>query len=266
MSDVELQADCSRCVGLCCVALALTASADFAIDKAAGQPCPHLQADFRCDIHAELRERGFPGCSAYDCFGAGQRITQLTFAGRTWRDDPATAEAMFGAFRRLREVHELLWHVREALRLPAGGPLHSSLQEACDRLAELSAASAEVLRITDVEQLRGKVNPLLRRVSELARRGIRGKNYANAPLIGARLAAANLRGANLRGAQLIAADLHGADLRLADLTGADLRNTDLRGADLSTVLFVRQAQLDAARGDRLTRLPAELQHPRHWLD
>src|SRR6188768_3666781 len=90
-----LKADCSRCFGLCCVAPAFAASADFAIDKPAGSPCPNLQADFRCGIHAELRERGFPGCEVFDCFGAGQQLTQVTFGGRTWREDRALAAQQF---------------------------------------------------------------------------------------------------------------------------------------------------------------------------
>jgi uncharacterized membrane protein len=67
-----LRGDCERCVGLCCVASPFAASADFAIDKPAGAVCPNLEADFRCGIHARLRAEGFPGCTAYDCFGAGQ--------------------------------------------------------------------------------------------------------------------------------------------------------------------------------------------------
>ena len=50
-----LRADCSRCTGLCCVAPAFAASADFALDKPAGRACPHLQGDSRCGIHADLR-------------------------------------------------------------------------------------------------------------------------------------------------------------------------------------------------------------------
>ena len=96
---LSLRADCERCFGLCCVAPAFSASADFAIDKDAGQACPHLQSDFRCGIHAHLRQRGFPGCTAYDCFGAGQKVAQVTFAGRDWREAPATAQQMF------RRVH-----------------------------------------------------------------------------------------------------------------------------------------------------------------
>ncbi|PWR10644.1 oxetanocin A resistance protein, partial [Micromonospora acroterricola] len=52
--------------------------------------------------------------------------------------------------------------------------------------------------------------------------------------------------------------------RLADVTGADLRGADLRGADLRATLFLHQAQLDAARGDARTALPAALIRPAHW--
>ena len=55
----ELRADCARCVALCCVAPEFTASADFAINKPAGQPCPNLRADFGCSVHNRLRPAGF---------------------------------------------------------------------------------------------------------------------------------------------------------------------------------------------------------------
>ena len=37
-----MRADCSRCSALCCVAPSFRASAEFAADKAAGVPCPHI--------------------------------------------------------------------------------------------------------------------------------------------------------------------------------------------------------------------------------
>lgn len=104
---VSLRADCARCVGLCCVAPAFSASADFAIDKDAGQPCPNLRGDFRCSIHDRLRQRGFPGCAVYDCFGAGQQVTQVTFGGQDWRT-PGVAAQMFAVFTIVRQLHELL--------------------------------------------------------------------------------------------------------------------------------------------------------------
>jgi uncharacterized protein YjbI with pentapeptide repeats len=259
-----LHADCARCVALCCVAPAFSASADFAIDKPAGRPCPNLRADDRCAIHARLRERGFPGCVAYDCFGAGQRLAQSTFGGRDWRREPGIAETMFASLPVLRQLHELLWYLADALALPAAAGLRDGLRGA---LAEVEAAAAgdpAALLTADVPELRGRVDLLLREASRRARAGLAGADRARADLAGADLRRADLRGASLRGALLLGADLRGADLRLADLIGADLRGADLAGADLRDSLFLTRSQLDAARGDGATRLPDGLRRPRHW--
>lgn len=88
---LELRADCGQCFGLCCVALPFARSADFAIDKGAGEPCPNLESDFRCGIHTRLRRTGFTGCTVYDCFGAGQRVSQVTFGGVDWRSGSRSA-------------------------------------------------------------------------------------------------------------------------------------------------------------------------------
>jgi uncharacterized protein YjbI with pentapeptide repeats len=160
-----------------------------------------------------------------------------------------------------------LWYLREALELQAVRPLQAELRAAFSEIAEVSGSTPEALLALDIAGTRSGVTVLLRRASELARRDAPGPHvdYANADLIGAKLAGADLRAASLRGAKLIAADLRGADLRLADLTAADMRNADLSGADLSTALFVRQSQLEAARGDARTRLPAGRRQPTHWL-
>ncbi len=54
----DLRADCGCCAGLCCVAPAFAASADFAMDKPAAQPCPNLLAGFRCGMHDSLPRTG----------------------------------------------------------------------------------------------------------------------------------------------------------------------------------------------------------------
>jgi uncharacterized protein YjbI with pentapeptide repeats len=267
-----LRADCSRCFALCCVAPAFAASADFAIDKPAGQPCPNLRADFRCGIHGKLRQRGFPGCTVYDCFGAGQRVAQVTFGGQDWRRNPATARRMFDVFAVMRQLHELLWYLTEALTLavtqPAVRPVHDRLAAALDETERLARLSPDDLVDLDVAAHRDRVNDLLRRASELTRDQIDGRQRTierrGADLIGADLRGADLRGANLRGAYLIGADLRGADLRVADVIGADFRGTDIRGADLTGALFLIQSQLDAAKGDTRTKLPPDLARPKHW--
>jgi len=261
-----LRADCGRCFGLCCVAPAFSASADFAIDKPAGRPCPHLQPDFRCGIHHELRGQGFRGCAVYDCFGAGQQVSQVTFGGRDWRRDPRAATQMYEVFPVMRQLHELLWYLAAALALRPAHAVHGQLRQAFTATQAMTDRPADVLLGLDTGRHRAQVNALLLRASELVRAQVPGQKLdrQGADLIGTSLARADLRGASLRGARLIGADLRHADLTLADLTGADLRGADLRGADLTTSLFLTQAQLDAAEGDIGTRLPPSLTRPAHW--
>ncbi|GAA1751772.1 pentapeptide repeat-containing protein [Luedemannella helvata] len=266
MGDARLRADCARCFGLCCVAPAFVASADFAATKPAGTPCANLGDGFRCDIHADLRGHGFPGCVVYDCFGAGQQVAQVTYDGRDWRAAPHTAGQMFAVFAVMRDLHELLYYATEALGLDAAAPVHGDLRAAVEELDRLTAAPPEALLAVDVGERRAAVNPLLSRASELARSAVpsRRRDHRGASLVGARLAGQDLRGANLRGAVLVGADLRRADLRLADVTGADLRGADLRGANVSDALFLVQSQLTSARGDARTVLPAALARPAHW--
>lgn len=284
---LSLRADCGQCFALCCVAPAFLASADFAISKPAGQPCPNLQPDFRCSIHDRLRPQGFGGCAAYDCFGAGQQVAQVTFGGRDWRQAPEIAAQMFDVFGIVRQLHELLWYLTEALTLPAARPLHGELRAALQQTERLAGGSPDALAALDVSAHRRDVNALLLRASELARAGARrqavdhgsaarkavdhsgagltgadhrGADHRGADLTGKDLSGAGLAAASLRGVCLIGADLSGADLRGADLTGADLR-----GADLTGSIFLTQFQLEAAKGDPGTKLPSSLACPAHWL-
>jgi hypothetical protein len=233
---LELVSDCARCAGLCCVAPAFARSSDFAIDKPAGRPCPNLGGDFRCTIHERLDPSGFHGCVVFECFGAGQHLVQK-FGGKT----------ALPLLTVMRNLHELAWYVTEALKLDAARPLHPKLRTALTEIEQAAGGTADELREIDADSWRDRVNPLLQRASELARKSA-GKrpDHRGANLIGRRLRGADLRGANLRGALLIGADLRDADLRRADFTGADLRGADLRGADLSGALFLSDSQLRSA--------------------
>ncbi len=263
--SLNLVSDCGSCFGLCCAALPFAAGGDFAVDKAAGTPCRNLQTDFTCGIHERLRDSGFPGCTVYDCFGAGQHVSQVTFGGRSWREAPETAGTMFEVFPVVRQLHELLRYLAEALTFAPARSLHGELRRALEETERLAGGTPEEILAVDVPAHRQAVAELLLRAGELVRAAVpRRRDHRGADLFGARLRGADLRGANLRGALLVAADLSGADLRLADLVGADLRDANLAGADLTEALFLTQAQLHAARGDATTRLPAGLERPAHW--
>lgn len=91
---------------------------DFAIDKPAGTPCPHLSSDRRCNIHDSRAKLGFSGCIKFDCHGAGQRVTQDVFAGKSWQDDAALILPMLHAFEAMRRVVDMEDLLAAAGKLP----------------------------------------------------------------------------------------------------------------------------------------------------
>ena len=248
------------------MAPAFARSADFAITKPAGAACPNLTVACACTIHADLRDRGFPGCTVFDCFGAGQQVVQTTFAGSDWRRSPEVAGSMFAVFDVMRQLKELLWYLAEArLALPEGA-LRDQIEQAQRQTHGLVDAPAADLELVDTAAHRREVGPLLARVSETLRAAVpdRGADRVGADLIGAKLDGTDLRGVSLRGAYLLGADLRGADLDSTDLLGADLRGADVRAARLANSLFLTQPQLDAACGDSATTLPPWASRPTHW--
>ncbi|WP_308213780.1 pentapeptide repeat-containing protein [Rhodococcus tibetensis] len=225
-----------------------------------------MSSDFRCAIHSSLRQKGYPGCTVYDCFGAGQHVSQETFGGRDWRKAPDSTSQMFSVFPIMRQLHEILWYLTECLTLTSAREVHDAVRTARGDVQRLTQGSPESILELDVPAIRADVNVLLLRTSALVRSGFAGKkkNRRGADLIGAKLRRADLRGANLRGAYLIGADLRETDLREADLIGADFRGADLRGADLTTSIFLTQFQVNAANGDTSTQLPKTLSRPGAW--
>jgi len=118
--SLPLRSDCSRCAALCCIAFAAEEMPGFAASKNAGEPCPNLDHCGACRIYTHRSESGFAGCIAFECFGAGQFVTQTDFGGRDWRQDPALLAPMTDAFlavRRLFELNYLVDHARNTAAL-----------------------------------------------------------------------------------------------------------------------------------------------------
>lgn len=118
MIDLDkFTSDCANCAELCCLALAFDRGEHFAHAKAAGSPCHNLsKAHTGCSIHKDLTQKGYSGCVAYQCLGAGQRVTALF--ERTWRDDPQQTGPMMDAFRQMRAVQSTLQLIIAAKALP----------------------------------------------------------------------------------------------------------------------------------------------------
>ena len=265
----HLSADCQKCFGLCCVALPFAKSADFASDKDAGTACKNLQSDYRCSIHDNLRSKGFRGCTVYECYGAGQKVSQVTYSGNDWRHNLALAKEMFSVFPIMQQLHEMLYYLYEALTLEEAHPIYKEIQQAIMEIGGLTNVSPKLILELDVQGYRADMNKLLLQTSELVRAKVKEKKSQRInkgkDLIGANLRGANLKGSDLRGALLIASDLRDSDLRMTDFIGADLRDADLRGANLLGSIFLTQAQVNSAIGNSNTKLPSTLNKPKHWL-
>ena len=270
----DLQADCQNCFALCCTALNIVASSDFAMNKPAGIPCQNLQSDFSCQIHGTLREKGFKGCTVFDCLGAGQKVSQTTFHGQDWRQHPAHADAMFRVFPIMEQLFEMIAYIAEALSYKVDAQLYNRLLEQLEKLQFATELDAATLLKIDIPNYRMPVNMLLLETSTQIRqhfiktatgKASRKYSYRGVDWMGKNLKGKDLRSTDLRGAYLIAANLQQADLRGVDFIGADLRDANLRGADLSTAMFLTQMQINSAQGDKLTQLPSHLKHPPHWL-
>ena len=266
-SHLELASDCARCSGLCCVALQFAKSSAFAESKPVGEPCANLGADHRCTIHDHLRDSGWSGCTVFECYGAGQR---LTASHGSWRDS-AHPGRLFTSFTALQSLHEVIFLLRHA---PATD--RRTDVEVADLLAEATAAATVVEQTAEeglsvaeiwapIGPIRSRVGALLTSISSQLRAHATGADYSYADLAGRDLRAQHLVGGSLRGAVLIAADLRETDLHQADLLGADLRDCDVRGSSLNGALFLTQPQINAARGDAQTTLPPGLRRPSHWL-
>jgi uncharacterized protein YjbI with pentapeptide repeats len=255
----DLEPDCARCVGLCCVALPFRESHGFAFAKDAGEPCRHLDGSYGCSIHARLRESGMSGCTSYECFGAGQHVTQVLYSGASWRGSADGGAEMFAVFAVVQRLHEMLVLLDQAAALDPGTDA-SRLRE---RVAGHTVGRPEELLDVELDRLSALVGELLREVSRSVR-GAEGESWSGADLAGQDLRTTDLADADLRGALLLAADLRGAVLARTDLLGADLRDADLSGADLSSALFLTQPQLNSARGSATTTLPTSLRRPVAW--
>ena len=254
----ELVADCGSCFGLCCVLLPFRREGGFGIDKDSGEPCHHLDPHDGCGIHDSLHDSGWSGCAAFDCFGAGQQVSNVTYGGTSWRENDNLREmaAVLSVMRQLHEMHAHLGEVER--RAPEADPTDQR-----DAILALTRADPVTLLTADLDEIRSGVSEVLR---EAAARLHGPAHPMPADLAGADLRDRALVRADLRGALLIGADLRGADLARADLLGADLRGADLRGTRLADAWFLTQAQLNATSGDGATTLPEALNRPGHWAD
>ena len=270
----ELKIDCEKCFGLCCVALFFSKVEGFPQDKIAGKPCINLQSDFGCSVHKDLRKKGLKGCTSYDCFGAGQKVAQVTFKGQDWRKSPEIANKMFDVFVIMRQLHEMLWYLIDASTFISNKDIENELSSIIEETEKLTNLDEQSIINIDIEKHRMKVNSILKQVNEFVKEKVSDEKRVNSKnkkslkegydFVGKNLSNTNLIGANFAGALLIASNMKDTNLKGANLIGADLRDADIRGANLEDSIFLTQSQVNTAKGDSRTKLPKALARPSYW--
>ena len=132
-------------------------------------------------------------------------------------------------------------------------------------LERMAQYSPDEILLLNLDSCRARVNPLLKRTSALVHAASGGAEANEASdFIGKNFKRARLDGRDFSMSLLIAANLQGCSFYGANLLGADMRDANIVGADLSESIFLTQGQVNAARGNRSTKLPAALTHPTAW--
>ncbi len=257
----NLKIDCKKCSGLCCVALYCTKTDGFPANKEAGTPCKHLDSDFSCKIHSRLADNNYKGCLAYDCFGAGQRTTQLYLPDGTWETNSEQKDKLFQVFIIVYQLHQMLWYLVEAFTLTSDELLKSTIDLLISENEQMLQQPMDHIAMLDLSEYRSNVNIVLKQIStDISANDtssqIHGLNY-----LGKNFKKANLDRKNFSMSLMIAANLSGCSLKNTNFLGADLRDANIRNADLSKSILLTQMQINSAIGNSNTKIPIYLTRP-----
>ncbi|QYA46042.1 pentapeptide repeat-containing protein (plasmid) [Macrococcoides bohemicum] len=250
--------DCSKCFALCCVALPYGKSADFPCDKPSGIPCQNLNDNYLCSIHNDLREKGFNGCVTFECFGAGQHVSQNIFNNISWKNNEIKDE-MFTVFPIVHQINEMIYYLYECKIYSDDIKIIKLVNE----LEEIINSEINKIKKFDITMMRFKVSNVFTEVS-MNYRGNEKSQYMHQDYIGKSLRNKNFRNQSIRGSLFIATNLSNADLSNTDCLGTDFRNADLSNANLKGAIFLTQSQINSAIGNNNTIIPKHLVRPEHW--
>lgn len=258
---ILLKSACDKCSGLCCVCLYFSKIGGFPEDKKAGKPCRFLTKDYRCQVHEQLEKLSFKGCIGYDCFGAGQHVVQVLYHGQTYHDRPKQANEIFDVFNIVFKLFQIRYFLIEALSL-------NDLQKNKETIIRLIIENKNIcnydpqtLLSFDLKEYQKRINPLLKQVCKQQSNNVDtyalnflAKNFQNKDM--SRL--------DLSMKLLITANFKGCNFAGTIFLGADTRDADFSNADLENARFLTQGQINVAKGNRFTKLPAHLEYPVTW--
>lgn len=254
---------CHECCGLCCIALCFFKMDGFPEDKCAGVACSHLQSDTMCDVHAALAVKGYRGCIGYDCFGAGQYVTQHLYHGTLSFEKPRQREELYAVFLLVYQLFQIRYFLEETLCISIVQQYHSQAIHLLCEAEEICAGSRKRLLQFDIDDYHTRVSTILKKASRQL------TDYLNSlpitkPLLNKTWHHHDFRGCDLSMSLLIQTTFDTCLFAGTNVLGADTRDCQFLNCDLRDAVFLTQSQLNHAKGDHRTRLPAHLQYPPTW--
>ena len=257
----ELSIDCEKCSGLCCVALYCSKIDGFPENKSADTPCKHLESNFKCNIHTQLLKKNMKGCLIYECFGAGQKVTQLYKSVGNWSSNPGQRKEIYQIFLIMTKLYQMRWYLIQAFDLNVSLEINDKITALIQENEQLAGLHPNKLLSYNLDKYREKTNHILKIIIDQisAPQTEKSKNY-----LGMNFRGKNLNGKDFSMSLLIATNLEHCSLKKAIFLGANMRDANVKNTDLSQSLFLTQMQINSAKGNSATKLPLYLSRPSSW--
>ena len=262
----QLKVDCSQCSGLCCTALFFSKIDGFPENKIAGKPCTKLQNNYRCKIHHELEKRNMKGCIGYDCFGAGQHVTQYIYKGETWQTSKEQSKEIFDVFIIIFQLYQIRYFLEESRIVIPAKELWSDIENLINENEILCNSTKQSILDIDIDSYRNKVNILLKQVCASIIMSFKHNNNKKklTEFLGRSFKKRDMSGLDLSMKLLIATSFDSCIFDGTIFLGADTRDANFSNADLRESVFLTQGQINSAKGNRSTKLPKHLDYPVTW--
>lgn len=261
----SLKTNCSQCSGLCCTALFFSEMDGFPENKQAGKPCLNLQKNFRCKIHGELEKRKMKGCIGYDCFGAGQQVTQSIYSGKTWQNTPGQAKEIFDVYIAVFQLYQIRYFLLEAMAILPAKVLRNNIKPLIEENEIICNSKPQDIVKFNIENHRSKANVFLKQVCNLLQKSLCCRNTkCPSDFLGKNFENKDFSGLDFSTKLLIAANFNNCVFTGTIFLGADTRDADFSNVDLRDAVFLSQGQVNSAKGNRNTKLPQYLDYPFAW--
>ena len=242
------------------VALALINNDDFETDLKSKEESEYIKINSFIDnwINENMR-----GCLAYDCFGAGQKVTQYCYPDVTWKTHPEKANEIFKVFLIIFQLHQMEWYLLESLSLIKDKQLQAKIETLISENEQITYQYSDEILQFDIEKYRSKANQVLKKVSSIITTDSAYKAHSK-ECFGRNFKKANLNAKDFSMALMIAANLEGCSLQGTNFLGTDMRDANIKNTDLSSCVFLTQMQINSAKGNSNTKLPKNLSQPISW--